>query len=52
MILGTRFSILGTRIGPLKRLKKPDLHAPSPFAQIGQGYLTRNLCVEILLHLR
>ena len=28
------------------------LHASTPFAQIGQGYLTRDLCVRILLHLR
>jgi len=27
-------------------------HAPTPFVQIGQGYLTRDLCVRILLHLR
>jgi len=29
-----------------------NLHAPTPFAQIGQGYLRRDLCVGILLHLR
>ena len=28
-----------------------NLHAPAPFAQIGQGYLRRGLCVGILLHL-
>jgi len=29
-----------------------NLHAPTPFAQIGLGYLRRDLCVGILLHLR
>jgi len=29
-----------------------NLHAPTPFAQIGQGYLRRDFCVGILLHLR
>jgi len=28
-----------------------NLHATTPFAQIGQGYLRRALCVGILLHL-
>jgi len=29
-----------------------NLHAPTPFGQIGQGYLRRDLCEGILLHLR
>jgi len=29
-----------------------NLHSPTPFAQIGQGYLRRDLCQGILLHLR
>jgi len=29
-----------------------NLHAPTPFAQIGQGYLRRDLYEETLLHLR
>ena len=29
-----------------------NLHAPTPFAKIGQGYLRRDLCEGILLHLR
>jgi len=29
-----------------------NLHAPTPFAQIGQGYLMWDLCEGILLHLR
>jgi len=29
-----------------------NLHAPTPFAQIGQGYLRRDICEGILLHLR
>jgi len=31
---------------------RTPLHAPTPFAQIGQGYLRRDLCEGILLHLR
>jgi len=29
-----------------------NLHAQTSFSQIGQGYLRRDLCVGILLHLR
>jgi len=29
-----------------------NLHASTPFAQIGQGHLRRDLCTGILLHLR
>ena len=29
-----------------------NLHAPTPFVQIGQDYLRRDLCEGILLHLR
>jgi len=29
-----------------------NLHAPTPFAQSGQGYLRRDLCEGILLHFR
>jgi len=40
-------SVKGCRRGLLV-----NLHAPTPFAQIGQGYLMRDLCVGILLRLR
>jgi len=29
-----------------------NLHAPTPFAQSGQGYFRRDLCERILLNLR
>jgi len=29
-----------------------NLHAPTPFARIVQGYLRRDVCEGILLHLR
>jgi len=29
-----------------------NLHAPTPFAQIGQGYLRMDLCEGFLLQLR
>jgi len=29
-----------------------NLHAPTRFAQIGQGYLRRDICEGVLLHLR
>jgi len=44
-------SVLASIKGCLRGLLV-NLHAPTPFAQIGQGYVKRDLCVGIMLRLR